>query len=103
MLIGQAIDYYIKNQRQMTESTLAQIGTLFKLWFKGQEHKISLLQEWNTTTFQDNFDQEKGYTHSLNSIIAKLNNLTYSLDSVYQTDQFMYTKLITAYEKDPAL
>jgi hypothetical protein len=31
MLIGQAIDYYIKNQRQITESTLAQIGTLFKL------------------------------------------------------------------------
>jgi hypothetical protein len=37
------MDYYIKNQRQITESTLAQIGTLFKLWFKGQKHKISLL------------------------------------------------------------
>ena len=106
MLKGDALDFYLSNHFHAQEdATVEQVGNLIKKHFKGPEYKISILNQWNTTSFatikRDNPD--KSYIECIDLLVAKLRKLRYRLLPELQTDMYVHSKLILACEGVPDL
>ena len=106
MLKGDALDFYLSNHFHAQEDAIVeQVGNLIKKHFEGPEYKISILNQWNTTSFatikRDNPD--KSYIEYIDLLVARLRKLRYRLLPELQTDIHVHSKLILACEGVPDL
>ena len=82
MLKGDALDFYLSNHfNAQANITIEQAGNYLKKHFEGPEYKISILNQWNATSFKSiqRDNPNKPYLECVDLLIAKLRKLRYGL------------------------
>jgi len=105
MLKGHALDYYFANAQKGTTS-LEDICQKIRDNFEGKERTRTLLLEWNALTLQSVIakpdNKDKKMSECLGILIQKLRIMQHGLPQALRSDEFIYSKLITACELVPA-
>jgi hypothetical protein len=100
MLKGAALDFYCTNQSKI--ATINNICAAIQANFEGKQHKINLLQEWNSIRLQAIVDDEKNKGKKLsecfNMMVERMRLLQHGLDKGLQGDRFYYNQLMVACE-----
>ena len=102
MLRGLALDHYYTNLKSNPLGVpFNKLCKVTRNYFKGPEYKRNILTQWNTTKLQTIIKKnpKKSTTECLQILIKDLQYLQHGLNAKLQTDDFLYNKLITAYQE----
>ena len=94
------LDFYCTNQNKI--ATINNICTAIQANFEGKQHKINLLQEWNSIRLQAIVDDEKNKGKKLSEcfdmMVERMHLLQHGLDKGLQDNRFYYNQLMIVCE-----
>jgi hypothetical protein len=104
MLKGLALDYFYSNCKNCR--TVEQYADSIKSYFEGEEHKRTLLRQWNSLTLSTIIERSssegKTTEESLQLLIKELRHIQHGLDWEFRTENSFHNKLIIACQEVPA-